>query len=181
MSHRISAIQSADRIVFLEKGIIIEDGTHNQLLAMKGRYYEMISAGSLNDDNNNDFNVNNATINMNDIQMLSKQKFSTDENDLQQLSMDDKEKGPAEKSNDDFINYTDIIYRILKLAQPEWSILLLASIAALLIGTSLPIFCILFGEMYGVSIYDVCRNEMFSFQIFLMNFCVFNKESGKCR
>lgn len=41
IAHRLSTILSMDRIVVLENGCIIEQGTHQQLLDKKGRYYEM--------------------------------------------------------------------------------------------------------------------------------------------
>jgi ATP-binding cassette subfamily B protein len=41
IAHRLSTIMHADRIYVLEKGDIIETGTHNQLLAKTGLYYAM--------------------------------------------------------------------------------------------------------------------------------------------
>lgn len=41
ISHRLSTTRDADRILMLEKGRIIEEGTHDELLAKKGRYAEM--------------------------------------------------------------------------------------------------------------------------------------------
>lgn len=41
ISHRFSTVRSADRILVLENGIIAEEGTHDQLARMGGRYAEM--------------------------------------------------------------------------------------------------------------------------------------------
>jgi ATP-binding cassette subfamily B protein len=41
ISHRFSSVRQADRIVVLEHGEVIEDGTHESLLEQDGRYAEM--------------------------------------------------------------------------------------------------------------------------------------------
>ena len=40
IAHRLSTVRDADKIMVLEKGEIIEKGTHIELLEKKGRYYE---------------------------------------------------------------------------------------------------------------------------------------------
>ncbi|MGN0436837.1 MAG: ABC transporter ATP-binding protein [Wujia sp.] len=41
ISHRLSTTRDADRIYMFAKGEIIEQGTHEELMGLKGRYYEM--------------------------------------------------------------------------------------------------------------------------------------------
>lgn len=41
ISHRLSSTRFCDRIVLLENGNIIEDGTHKELMFAKGRYHEL--------------------------------------------------------------------------------------------------------------------------------------------
>ena len=38
IAHRLSTVRQADRILFLEKGEILESGTHSELLGKNGRY-----------------------------------------------------------------------------------------------------------------------------------------------
>ena len=44
IAHRLSAVTDADRILFLHKGRIAEEGTHEQLLQKRGLYYGLYTA-----------------------------------------------------------------------------------------------------------------------------------------
>ncbi|MBT3673423.1 MAG: lipid A export permease/ATP-binding protein MsbA [Porticoccaceae bacterium] len=41
IAHRLSTVEKADRILVLEKGLIVEQGTHKELLSNKGRYAKL--------------------------------------------------------------------------------------------------------------------------------------------
>lgn len=44
ITHRFNTVKMADRIVVLEHGKILEDGSHNELMRLNGRYAEMFEA-----------------------------------------------------------------------------------------------------------------------------------------
>lgn len=41
IAHRISSVREADLILMMEKGHVVEQGTHQELVARKGQYYEV--------------------------------------------------------------------------------------------------------------------------------------------
>ena len=41
IAHRLSTIQNADMICVLHNGVIVESGTHQELVALGGRYYRL--------------------------------------------------------------------------------------------------------------------------------------------
>ena len=42
IAHRLSTIRNSDEIIVLEEGQVIERGTHQSLLELKGTYWEMV-------------------------------------------------------------------------------------------------------------------------------------------
>lgn len=42
IAHRLSTVRAADQIVVLESGRVVERGTHGELVARRGRYFEML-------------------------------------------------------------------------------------------------------------------------------------------
>ncbi|XP_074949474.1 bile salt export pump isoform X4 [Phalacrocorax aristotelis] len=46
IAHRLSTIQNADIIAVMSQGLIIERGTHDELMAVEGAYYKLVTTGA---------------------------------------------------------------------------------------------------------------------------------------
>jgi len=42
VAHRLSTVRDADKIVVLDQGKVMEEGTHDELASLKGKYYELV-------------------------------------------------------------------------------------------------------------------------------------------
>ena len=49
IAHRLSTIRGADRILVIEEGRILEQGTHADLIGNKGHYHDLYTEQSLRD------------------------------------------------------------------------------------------------------------------------------------
>ncbi|KAG4076722.1 hypothetical protein HA402_002009 [Bradysia odoriphaga] len=147
VSHRLSAIRNADRILFIEKGKIVEDGTHDELIKLQGSYYNMMRSNNKDSDcilpsTLDDDNVILPSSNL--IQMFAEsQQIQNNQTATAADTIVVLEK------QSERVNYGAVFQRILLMARPEWFFLFLAFICAIIVGASIPAFSIIFGDVYG--------------------------------
>ena len=49
IAHRLSTLRKANKIVVVDKGRIIECGSHDELMALKGKFYRLIQIQSMSE------------------------------------------------------------------------------------------------------------------------------------
>ncbi|KAJ9579274.1 hypothetical protein L9F63_024620, partial [Diploptera punctata] len=57
VTHRLSTVRNADRILPLVQGVVVEEGTHHELMALQGHYYNLVQSDPTlthNDGSDND-------------------------------------------------------------------------------------------------------------------------------
>jgi ABC-type multidrug transport system fused ATPase/permease subunit len=47
IAHRLSTVQNADSIAVIHRGQVVEQGTHEFLMELRGRYYELVKGQGL--------------------------------------------------------------------------------------------------------------------------------------
>ncbi|XP_012063835.1 PREDICTED: multidrug resistance protein homolog 49-like [Atta cephalotes] len=149
VSHRLSTITNVDRIVFIKDGIVIEEGTHDELMALKNHYYGLHSAhaDAAAKDKVSKVKTIASTPKMK-IKPPLNQQFSTLSAHSHRLSL-------ARSSNEEELDeqekpYDAPMMRIFGLNKPEWPLNLIGCLAAATVGASFPAFAVLFGDIYGI-------------------------------
>ncbi len=183
-SNRLSAIRNADRILFIEKGKIVEDGTHDELIKLQGSYYHMMRSNNIDNDNilQNNLDVDNEKLPSSKLvekQMFAESKQIQDNQTGRRNNVTTQRYGcnartkklliwifhtlptaiteaavESPEKQAERIRYWSVFARILSITRPEWLFLLIAFICAIIIGASIPTFSILSGEFYGALAMD---------------------------
>ncbi|XP_027733749.1 ATP-binding cassette sub-family B member 5 [Empidonax traillii] len=169
IAHRLSTIRTADTIAGFEKGVVVEQGTHSELMLQKGVYYSLVMQQGCSNDIQDDGTSEDSEgtgaeeyeENINLVEDLTLQdhfeesvisgRDSIRRRSSRYKSTSKKSFGKRKKKKElEEENLPDVPYsRILALNKPEWLYLLLGVIAAAVIGAVHPAFAVIFGKVIG--------------------------------
>lgn len=146
VSHRLSTVLNADRIVFLDKGEVIEEGTYIDLIARKGRFYQLAAENEVDKTPLSAERIPSKHAKIRRPKRVkSIDSIESHASSVSSLSSD----GSIEEEDKEEPEYIPTTWEILKLCAPEKWLMVAGVFAAIAVGSSFPTFAILFGETYG--------------------------------
>lgn len=132
IAHRLSTVRDADNIVVMEKGVIVEQGTHDQLMKKQGAYYKLIEAQKIHgaDERAKDLKPT----------AIADEKGQTVESiiSVDDEVFEDTDETPAERHP---------MMRLLKEMRPQWAFLGTGLVGSVLVGTIFPLFALIFARI----------------------------------
>ncbi|ORY03697.1 ATP-binding cassette sub-family B member 5 [Basidiobolus meristosporus CBS 931.73] len=150
IAHRLSTIKNADLIVVMQHGVMVESGTHNELIAQEGVYAGLVRAQELRrledqmeqkvdsdaiiGEEQENVDSDATVLGGNQIDPVTKlaSRFS------QFTSASEENKEPDSK--EEYFSFG----RVFKLNQPEWYLLVIGTIGSAIDGVIMPIFSVIF-------------------------------------
>ncbi|KAI8374849.1 putative ABC transporter protein [Blakeslea trispora] len=192
IAHRLSTVRNADLIVVMQSGDLVEQGTHNDLLALNGVYADLvkkqeIATENIEDDKNQ---LNPEELLYREQQQIIKEKEEiVDEKEIStinlyksvsHISADIKEPKDDEKKSKETKNARVPLGKVLKQMRPEWHFLAIGVIGAAVAGTSFPLFAFIFGRVINILIMPSRETpgpmegaNLYAFIFFIIGICTF--------
>ncbi|NXX41749.1 MDR1 protein, partial [Tricholaema leucomelas] len=149
IAHRLSTIRTADTIAGFQNGVVVEQGTHSELMLQKGVYYSLVMQQVR--ANLFSFSVTQGCEMLVYTQHVCSPRVHRDSfqwfTKRVQYSKPNEHPLPGEFHEE---NLPAVPYsRILALNKPEWLYVLLGVIAAAISGAVHPAFAVIFGKIIG--------------------------------
>ncbi|KAL1923211.1 uncharacterized protein VTP21DRAFT_9587 [Calcarisporiella thermophila] len=158
IAHRLSTIKEADLIVVMDKGAIVEQGSHEELLNMQGAYYRYVVEQQLKTGGDDVTLTSEKTeeVLVEEEQQLIKQeslppakKILNFARQLSGRSAKDEDAAVARAASGEI----DVppeprpVLRVIKMMKPEWGLMFISLVGSVMGGVAYPIFSLIFARL----------------------------------
>ncbi|KAJ8919087.1 hypothetical protein NQ315_012072 [Exocentrus adspersus] len=135
VAHRLSTIRGANKIVVISDGCVVEQGTHDELMALKSEYYSLVTT----------------QVQSNEILARSESRYSDVkfDDDKDNVSLKKEQLEPEDNEEDMNLDKKDSVIEVMKMNSPEWPHILIGCIGAIVMGCAMPVIAVLFGDILG--------------------------------
>ncbi|KAL4958849.1 ABC transporter ATP-binding protein [Aspergillus stella-maris] len=158
IAHRLSTITSADNIIVMHKGHIMEEGDHATLMAKNGSYAELVNLQTLSSDKNGSTASVNSTSNTDQVSLTEVDERSSLSNDglaeideKQPTTHETPVEAPEESDEPETPNKT--LWALVKgyapAVRPHLIMIVLALLGSIIVGGAFSGEAVIFGKTVG--------------------------------
>ncbi|XP_037299939.1 multidrug resistance protein homolog 49-like isoform X2 [Manduca sexta] len=188
VSHRLSTVKNVDRIICMDQGAIVEEGTHDELMKTQGFYYKLVTTGDevkepqdvepVVDESTADDAIELLSGPRVDVKRRSNRRIyrhhslKKDTHDWMtprgsissvmstglQNFVFNSDYESEEEADEEEVKSVSD-WQLMKLNAPEWPYITVGTVAAILQGACFPVFALLFGLSTGIFVLDD-RNQV---------------------
>ncbi|VEN35825.1 unnamed protein product [Callosobruchus maculatus] len=135
IAHRLSTIRNANKILVFSNGKVVEEGTHDELMALKKEYYRLVMTQVAGNEE-----VSDGT---NDNKKEGKAAVEEEEETVEIKQAEDTKEVLEEKESIS-------LYNVMMMNGKEWPYILIGCVNSTIFGCAMPLFAVIFGDVIGV-------------------------------
>ncbi|XP_041039616.1 ATP-dependent translocase ABCB1-like [Carcharodon carcharias] len=155
IAHRLSTIRTADMIASFQDGVLVEQGTHTELMQKNGVYHSLVLAQTFKSTEEEEKRTENGTEQDGPEHFLHKHTLSNKSSTRSTAQIESKvEENKAEEEKLRNISFL----KLFKLNKSEWPYISLGILGAIINGAIHPTFCIIFAKI--ISIFTETNTEV---------------------
>ncbi|XP_072431431.1 ATP-dependent translocase ABCB1-like [Chiloscyllium punctatum] len=147
IAHRLSTIRTADMIASFQNGVLVEQGTHAELMQQEGVYHSLVLAQSFKSTEEEHKRTQNGEEQNEYENLLCKRTLS---NKSSTKSGNETETEVEENKAEEEKLRSVSFLKLFKLNKSEWPYIFLGVIGASINGATHPAFCIIFAKIISI-------------------------------
>ncbi|XP_038653369.1 ATP-dependent translocase ABCB1-like isoform X2 [Scyliorhinus canicula] len=146
IAHRLSTIRTADMIASFQNGVLVEQGTHAELMQKNGVYHSLVLAQAFK-STEEEKGIENGTEQDESSHVVYKRTLSNKSSTRSTTQIETEvEENKAEVEKLKSVSFL----KLFKLNKSEWPYIFLGVIGAIVNGATHPAFCIIFAKIISI-------------------------------
>ncbi|KAG5535011.1 hypothetical protein RHGRI_022951 [Rhododendron griersonianum] len=182
IAHRLSSIRNADVIALIQNGLVVQTGSHDELIHVKDGLYASLFQLQQTENNGEEISSNSASTSSNNVKMDLNNNGSRSLPIVSRYSSDNSVAQSQRLNNSSMINVEQVFpvpsfRRLFAMNLPEWKQVIMGCIGAVLSGAVPPVCAFALGSLISVYLspdHNEIKYKMRIHSLFFVGLAIFS-------